>query len=496
MLLGFALATLAALWLADLRLLAPDPWQTLGRIGTGLLSPSFADLPALAEAAALTLAFAFCGVFGGAAAGLVLAPFYHLRPLRHLCIAVRAIHELFWALLLMQVTGLSPLTGVLAIGLPYAGIFAKVFAEYLEEADPAAARALPRGSPRLSALVFARLPLALREMRSYVLYRLECGLRSSAVLGFIGLPTLGFLLESYFRQAHYGEAAAVLAVFLALILPLRLWMRWPLVPVYVAVSAWLLSRVETPPTGAGVLWRFVTHDIVPAPLRSGGWATLTGWLDFAGWLWRLGVEQIAPGVWTTMILSQVALALAALIAVVGFPLIVPRVTGRAGALAGHALLVLGRSIPEYMLAFILLQLFGPSMLPAILALAVHNGAIMAHLMGRQAEGLCADLRPDAPRGSVLWGYELLPRQSASFLALCLYRWEIIVRDSAIFGLIGVATLGFHVDAAIQTLRIDRAVALLLAMGGLTLAIDTLSTHLRRRMRLAHAPGAKQVLHEE
>lgn len=485
--LGFALLTLLALGFADLRMLAPDASATLARLAEGLLNPEFGDIPALVHAAALTLAFALCGVFIGAAAGLGLAPFYGFGPVRHLCIAVRAVHELFWALLLMQVTGLSPLTGVLAIALPYAGIFAKVFAEYQDEVDPAAANALPARTSRVSALLFARLPLALPDMRTYVLYRLECGLRSAAVLGFIGLPTLGFLLESYFRQAHYPQAMAVLAVYLALILPLRVWMRWPLAPLYLGISVWLLVRIQTPPMGSGVLRRFLTEDIVPAPLRSGGWLNLGGWGDFTGWLWRLATEQVLPGIWVTLVLSQLALALAAIIAILAFPLIVPRVTGRIGAALAHAGLVLGRSIPDYMLAFVLLQVFGPSMLPAIIALGLHNGAIIAHLMGRQSEHLCDTLRPDAPRGFVLWGFELLPRQFGSFVALCLYRWEIIVRDSAIFGLLGVATLGFHVDAAIQQVRIDRAVVLLLAMGGLTLAIDTVSTHLRKRMRLAKLP---------
>ena len=76
---------------------------------------------------------------------MLLAPIY--GRVRLLCVSVRAVHELFWALLLLNMTGMSPLTGVLAIGIPYAGIFAKVFAEYLDEADPAAERALPRESP-------------------------------------------------------------------------------------------------------------------------------------------------------------------------------------------------------------------------------------------------------------------------------------------------------------------------------------------------------------
>ncbi len=486
-LVGFAALTLLALALADIRLLATQPWETLAQMGRGLIRPDFAEPVAMARAAGITVAFALCGVFLGAATGLLLAPFYHRRLVRHLCIAVRAVHELFWALLLLQVTGLSPATGVLAIALPYAGIFAKVFAETMDEVDPTPLSALPARTGTVSALLFGRLPQARRDMLSYTLYRIECGLRSAAVLGFIGLPTLGFLLEGYFLQGTYGAAAAVFFVYLALILPLRIWMRWPLAPVYLVASLWMLGQIRTPPMGDGVLWRFFTQDIVPAPLRDGGWLAPPGWTEFAGWFASLGWEQILPGIAVTLVLSQLALALAAGSALIGFPLLVRRVAGRGGAMLGHLALVLSRSVPDYMLAFVLLQVTGPSMLPAILALGVHNGAIIAHLMGRRSELLSRSLRDDAPRGLTLWGYELVPRQFGVFLALCLYRWEIIVRDSAIFGLIGVATLGFHVDAAIQQLRIDRALVLLLAMGGLTLLIDTVSERLRKALRLAAVP---------
>ena len=62
------------------------------------------------------------------------------------CAVVRAVHELFWALIFLQLFGLSPLTGLLAIAIPYAGIFAKVYAEILEEADPAPLQAMPDGT--------------------------------------------------------------------------------------------------------------------------------------------------------------------------------------------------------------------------------------------------------------------------------------------------------------------------------------------------------------
>jgi len=466
---GFALLTLLALFFADLGAVRPDPWLTLTAIGRGLLHPDFSDLGGLLRATGLTVAFAFCGVGLGAVAGLILAPFYRLTPVRLFCITIRAVHELFWALLLLSVTGLSPLTGVLAIGLPYAGIFAKVFAEYLEDAPGVAP--LPQVVPALTRLLWVRLPQVLPMMRTYTLYRLECGLRSSAVLGFIGLPTLGFQLETAFKQAQYGQAAAVLALFLALILPLRQWVIWRLVPLFLAASVIALALVATPPMGDGAVWRFLT-TIVPAPARTGA-----AWGD---WLEKVFVMQALPGALATLILSQIALALAAFLAAIAFPAIVPDVVGRVGAVIGHGVLVLLRSIPDYMLAFVLLQVLGASMLPAALALGLHNGAIIAHLLGRQASGL--PQRVDAPRGVTLWAWDLFPRLSGASWALCLYRWEIILRDSAIMGLLGIGTLGFYIQTNVATLRMDRVVALLAVSVVLTLLIDTVSRRLRGAMR--------------
>ena len=103
---------------------------------------------------------------------------------------------------------------MLAIALPYTGIFAKVFAEQMEEADQRPSRALPPGTDALSRFLYARAPLMLHAMWSYTLYRLECALRSSAVLGFIGLPTLGFQLDAFFRVGDYGAASAIMLLYI------------------------------------------------------------------------------------------------------------------------------------------------------------------------------------------------------------------------------------------------------------------------------------------
>mgnify|MGYP001176311507 CR=1 FL=1 len=163
--------------------------------------------------------------------------------------------------------GLTPLTGVLAIAIPYAGICAKVYAETLEEAETPAVRVLPSGSGNISTFFYARLPDVWIHIKNYTGYRFECGLRSSAVLGFVGLPTLGFYLETAFSEGNYSEAAALLIIFYVLIMTLRQWVRPKLLGIYIMLAPFLLGA------GASIdmsnVARFFTHDIIPSPIRNG-----------------------------------------------------------------------------------------------------------------------------------------------------------------------------------------------------------------------------------
>ena len=106
-------------------------------------------------------------------------------------------------------------------------------------------------------------------------------------------------------------------------------------------------------------------------------------------------------------------------------------------------------------------------------------------MGRHADAI--PYRADAPRGLDLYAYETVPRLYGQFLAYLLYRWELILRESAIFGILGVTTLGFYVDAAISELRLDVALVLIAATALVTMAVDALSRALRRSLRIDALP---------
>ena len=325
-----------------------------------------------------------------------------------------------------------------------------------------------------------RLPDAWVHIKNYTFYRFECGLRSSAVLGFVGLPTLGYYLETDFSEGNYSEAAALLIIFYVMIATLRIWVRPRLLGLYLVIAPFLLNGLSE--IRLDNIRRFLTEDIVPAPLRNADLMAAQTWAELGDWLAMLLTDQALPGIVATVLLTQIALVGTAFLALAFFPLISEKFFGRAGRTLGHVFLVVMRSTPEFILVYIFLQLWGPSMLPAIVALALHNGAIIGHLLGRYSDEI--RLRPDSASGINRYAYEILPRMYGQFLAFLFYRWEIIMRETAILGILGIATLGFYIDSAIADIRLDRAMFLILITALLNIFIDSLSRAIRARLRLS------------
>jgi phosphonate transport system permease protein len=145
-------------------------------------------------------------------------PFALRQAVRVLLIVLRSVPELVWALVFVRVVGLGPTAGVLAIALTYAGMLGKVYAEILESGETHATQALLRnGSSRLQAFFYGLLPQNAAELTSYTVYRWECAIRSSVVLGFVGAGGLGQQLDNSMKMFNGGEVLTMLAVFVALV---------------------------------------------------------------------------------------------------------------------------------------------------------------------------------------------------------------------------------------------------------------------------------------
>ena len=482
---SFFVIALVCLCLSDIAVISANPWSELSRMAMGFALPSFFSWSELIKSVINTLAFALIGVAIAAALGLALARFFHWRIVRFFCAFIRSVHELFWALFFLQIFGLQTLTGLLAIIIPFTGIFTKVYAEIIEEADQKPLQSLPANATKTSsAYLYTRLSVAWPQLVMYTRYRLECGIRSSAILGFVGLPTLGFHLESFFKQGDYAEAAGVLYVFFLMIATLKFWSHRRSLVVLLIFSFFALPFDLT--LHADNIQRFLTQDIIPSPLRYvESWWNFEVWKSTFEWSAWLFSNQIQEGVWNTLLLTMIALVGSGIVTMVLYPFVSPIFFGKGVRWPSHLFLVVMRSLPELLLAFIIVVMIGPSMLPAIIALSLHNGAIIAHLLGQSTRTM--KLRQDSPKGMSLYFYEVTPRLYRPFLAFLFYRWEVILRESAILGILGIHTLGFYVDSAFEELRFDRAFFLILVCALLNIAVDIVSRFIRSKLRLTALP---------
>jgi phosphonate transport system permease protein len=140
------------------------------------------------------------------------------QAVRALLVVLRSVPELVWALVFVRVVGLGPSAGVLAIALTYAGMLGKVYGEILDSGELHPSRTLLRnGSGRLQAFLYALLPANARELTSYTVYRWECAIRSSAVLGFVGAGGLGQQLDASMKMFNGGEVFTMLVAFVLLV---------------------------------------------------------------------------------------------------------------------------------------------------------------------------------------------------------------------------------------------------------------------------------------
>jgi len=194
-----------------LAMVARETWRTVAIATAGLTLALLLAVPlALLSARVLSIS-ALTG-------RMALLPAVVRQLVRWLLIVLRSVPELIWALVFVRVVGLGPTAGVLAIALTFGGMLGKVYAEILDSGETHGTTSLLRnGSGRLQAFLYALLPQNAAELTSYTVYRWECAIRSSAVLGFVGAGGLGQQMDASMKMFNGSEVATMLLVFMALV---------------------------------------------------------------------------------------------------------------------------------------------------------------------------------------------------------------------------------------------------------------------------------------
>ncbi len=249
----------------------------------------------------------------------------------------------------------------------------------------------------------------------------------------------------------------------------------------------------------GALLRdFLRNEALPPELRGEAFHVLA-WLRWLAGVWT-GPE--AGGAIASLAIGVLAVVLAGAAAVLLMPaatrtlmtrdpfLEPPESAGRGAWRAvprvARLFCVLLRAIPEYIWAFLLLGIFPHGAWPAVLALALHNGGILARLGADTLEN--ADPRPPrslrmlgAGRGSIALA-ALGPQCFGRLLLYFFYRFETCLREATVIGMLGILSLGHLVVEARARDRQDLMIAWILLGSLLVLAADLVSHLVRRAVR--------------
>ncbi|MBB5201280.1 PhnE/PtxC family ABC transporter permease [Glaciimonas immobilis] len=198
--------------LAFLRMVASATWETVAMATVGMTLAMLAAIPmTVLITAHLSISRIGTGRMGWLAQSV-------RQLVRWLLVLLRSVPELVWALLMVRIVGLGPTAGVIAIALTYCGMLGKVYAEILESSDSHATDTLLKnGSGRLTALVYGALPECAAELVSYTVYRWECAIRGSVVMGFVGAGGLGQRIDESMKMMAGAELSTMLLVFVLLV---------------------------------------------------------------------------------------------------------------------------------------------------------------------------------------------------------------------------------------------------------------------------------------
>lgn len=462
-------------------------------------------------------------------------------PLFRALLAVpRAIHELIWGLIFVNLFGLDPLVAVLAIAVPFGAITAKVFAELLDETPRQPLQSLLNsGVAPLTAFAYSLLPQAFLNLLSYSFYRFECSIRSAAVLGIIGAGGLGYEIMLSLQSLRYEQLWTFFYALFVLNGCVDFSSAWLRQKLGCASRLDLNLRQKTGGKGRGQRGEIGERGKVgerrgkvgretKAVLLTGGLLAL---ISFCFWyvgadfskLWspvtwqRLSdiLQACFPPDWEaatqlvklsgqTVAMSVLAIALAAIGgALLSFPAahnfflpggllnrgratVLSRVYSWGVLLLSRSVLLLCRAVPAPIWALVVLFVVFPGILPGAIALGIHNLGILGRLKAEVIENL--DFRPlealkaQGASSPQVFLYGVLPLTLPRFLAYDLYRWEVCMRETVIVGLVGAGGLGRVLMEQLSSFDYRGMVVTLSGFVVLTFLVDWVSNAARRSLR--------------
>jgi phosphonate transport system permease protein len=136
-------------------------------------------------------------------------------PVRRFLDTIRGVDQLIWALVWINVVGLGPFAGVLAIAVSDFGAFGKLFSEAIEAADRKQVEGIRAcGGNALHEIRFGLMPQVLPVIAGQVLYFIESNTRSATIIGIVGAGGIGLQLAEQIRVLEWQKVSFLILMIL------------------------------------------------------------------------------------------------------------------------------------------------------------------------------------------------------------------------------------------------------------------------------------------
>ena len=203
------LSGLSQLGWITLMMIPPDPGSSLPLYLTALGETLSIALLGTTIAAVLALPVSLLAARNIVPSGLLRF------PVRRLLDSIRGVDTLIWALVWINVVGLGPFAGVLAIAVSDFGAFGKLFSEAIEAADRKQVEAIrASGGNALHEIRFGLMPQVLPVIAGQVLYFIESNTRSATIIGIVGAGGIGLQLAEQIRVLEWQKVSFLILMIL------------------------------------------------------------------------------------------------------------------------------------------------------------------------------------------------------------------------------------------------------------------------------------------
>ena len=406
---------------------------------------------------------------------LIRIPVFLKYLLRFILNIIRSIHELVWCVILMQIFGINFSIGILAICLPFIAINAKVISEQLELVSTDLIESISTlNSNNFSTLITLIWSPITKTIKNFGFYRLECSIRSTAILGLFGVGGIGTSIFLSFQALNFNEmwtyifSISSLILFFSLIQKqvkiLRINSTFILLIIFISILITFYSIY------------FLINLLINNYYLSNLLLSKNIFLNFINL-----PENYLKSIFETITLSIFSSAIA--ISVPPFLLLISQNKYFIITLRFFAFFI--RIIPPTIIILILLMFNEPSLSLAAITLGFYNAGITFKLLNNNLSEIDRNnylaFKSIGLSNRSSWLIGLFIKQSKSYLSYCAYRSDIIFRETAIVSIVGSVGLGWQLKESLSSFAWNEVFIIIFTYSSIAIIGELLNDKIKSKL---------------